>query len=181
MTAQTAERESTLGSQDKQGLALLGAALRAIGTVNDVRLCEQNLTVTRARQQSYKMDFAGRVPFGFSFTAGHDAAFHVPCGYRFWIEHITVSIPTKHDTLDVQMVTHSRHLFQQVSLQYGRDPSSDTDKPETGAAPPILVPGPTANTLLFSNGMEYGTSTVPSGAYVQMWGSLEPTDDPARA
>ena len=35
--------------------------------------------------------------------------------------------------------------------------------------------GPAASSLLFSNGMEYGSSIVPSGAYVQLWGCLEPT------
>ena len=180
MTAQTAEREITLAAEDVRRVASLAAALRAIGIVNQVQLHDQELTVTRAGQQPFEIDFSGRVPFGFVFTAGHDATFHLPCGYRFWIEHVSVSIPAKHDTMDVQMVTRSRHLFQQVSLRCGGDPGSDSGWPEMGAGLPILVQGPTANTLLFSTGMEYGTSIVPSGAYVQIWGCLEPTDDPAR-
>jgi hypothetical protein len=180
MTAQTAEREITLGTEDVHRLASLAAALRAIGIVNQVQLRQQELTITRSGQQPFEIDFSGRVPFGFVFTAGHDATFHVPCGYRYWMEHISLAIPTEHDSLDVQMVTRSRHLFQQVSLRRGSDPGSDGDTPEMGAAPPILVHASTANTLLFSNGMEYGTSIVPAGSYVQMWGCLEPTDDSAR-
>ena len=180
MKTQSTTREITMETEDSCHLESLAAALRAIGIVNQVPLHDQGLTITRSGQQPFEIDFSGRVPFGFVFTAGHDATFHVPCGYRFWVEHISVSIPAKHDTMDVQMVTRSRRLFQQVSLRCGGDPGSDSGWPEMGAALPILVQGPTANTLLFSNGMEYGTSIVPSSAYVQMWGCLEPTDDPAR-
>jgi hypothetical protein len=68
----------------------------------------------------------------------------------------------------VHLVTRSRHMFQHVSLESRGH----------GKAP-ILVPGSTENTLLFSNGSEPSSSTVPPGMYVQMWGYLEPTEDTA--
>ncbi len=179
MTAQTAVRDIELGTEDVDCVASLAAALRAVGIVNQVQLYEQGLTINRSGQQPFDIEFSARVPFGFVFTAGHDASFQVPCGYRFWIEHVSVSLPAEHDSLDVLLVTRSRHLFQQVSLRCGTDSSSDSGWPEMCAAPSILVNGPAANTLLFSNGMEYGTPIVPAGAYVEMLGFLQPTDDPA--
>ena len=175
MTAPTTRRGSTMETDDARPLSSLAATLRAIGIANQVPLSEQELTVNRSGQHPFEINFSDRVPFGFIFTAGHDATFPVPCGYRFWIEHISLSLPPKHDSLDVQMITHSRHLFQQVTLRCGNDSGSDSNSLEFADFLPIPVHAATANTLLFSNGMEYGTSIVPAGSYVQLWGYLEPT------
>ena len=177
MTTQSVNREITMETEDVRHLASMAAALCAVAIANQLPLIEQGLNVTLSGQPPLNIDFAERVPFGFIFTAGYEASFEVPCGYRFWIEHISLSLPTEHDALDVQLATLSEHTIQQVKLRYGCDPNADGDapKPKTGAAAPIIVPASTANTLLFSNGMEYGSSIVPSGSYVQLWGSLEPT------
>jgi hypothetical protein len=180
MTTQSANHEITMETEDVRHLASMAAALRAVAIANQLPLTEQGLTVTRSGQPSVSLDFAGKVPFGFIFTTGFEAAFEVPCGYRFWIEHISLSLPSEHDALDVQLATLSPHMIQQVKLRYGCDPNADGDapKPKTGASAPIMVPSSTTSTLLFSNGMEYGSSIVPPGSYVQLWGYLEPTEAP---
>ena len=180
MTTQSANREITMDTEEVRNLASMAAALRAVAIANQLPLIEQGLNLTLSGQPPLNIDFAERVPFGFIFTAGYEASFEIPCGYRFWIEHISLSLPTEHDALDVQLATLSEHTIQQVKLRYGCDPTAngDTAKPKTGEAAPIIVPASTASSLLFSNGMEYGSSIVPSGSYVQLWGYLEPTEDP---
>src|SRR5277367_5097935 len=93
MTAPTKKRGITIETDDVRPLSSLAAALRAIGVANQVPLSEQGLSVARSKQQPFEINLSGRVPFGFIFTAGHDATFQVPCGYRFWIEHISLSLP----------------------------------------------------------------------------------------
>jgi len=182
MTTQNANHQITMETDDVRNLASMTTALRAVAIAHQLPLLEQGLTVTHSGQPVLNLDFAAKVPFGFIFTAGYEASFEVPCGYRFWIEHISLSLPAEHDALDVQLATLSEHMIQQVKLRYGCDPNADGDTPKpmpkTGAAVPIMVPASTANTLLYSNGMEYGSSIVPSGSYVQLWGYLEPTEDP---
>ena len=180
MTKQSSNHEITMETEDVRHLASMAAALRAVAIANQLPLIEQGITVTRSGQPPLNLDFSGKVPFGFIFTAGYEASFEVPCGYRFWIEHISLSLPSEHDALDVQLATLSEHTIQQVRLRYGCDSNAtgDTPQPKMGAAVPIMVPASTASSLLFSNGMEYGTTVVPSGSYVQLWGYLEPTEAP---
>ena len=161
-------RERTLDPEDARRFAMLATALRIIGIVNDLRLQEQRLTVTCAKRQPLEVDFIGQVPFAFAFSEGHEATFRVPNRHRFVIEHVTVSSPAA-SASDVQMVTRSKQMFRQMTL---------TCTPtETDTAHPILVPGSTNNTLLFSKGVEHCSSIVPTDTYVQLWGYLEPTDD----
>jgi hypothetical protein len=176
MRNQSAKSAVTLDPEDIRRLTLLAAALRVVSIVNDLRLQRQTLSVTRAQQPPCEIEFTGRVPFAFAFTEGHEATFRVPSGHRFVIEHVTVSGPTS-NTVDVQMVTRSRHMFRQVSLPCGHGGQSVGPLPDMGADHPILLQGSTNNTLLFSNGTEHSSSTVPPETYVQMWGCLEPTDD----
>lgn len=178
MTAHSKGRVVTADAEDNRRLSLLAAALRVISIANHLRLRETTLTVTRAQQPPIDIEFTGRVPFAFAFTEGHEATFRVPTGHRFLIEHVTVSGPAAH-ALDVQMVTRSRHMFRQMTLPCGRQSQSDGSIPETGVDSPMAVHGATANTLLFGNGIEHSSSTVPPDTYVQMWGCLEPTDAPA--
>lgn len=177
MKTTSAKSEVTLDPEDVRRLALLAAALRFISIVNHLRLHEQHLTVTREEQPPVEIEFTGRVPFAFAFTEGREATFHVPNRHRFVIEQVTVSSPVTHG-LDVQMVTRSRHMFRQITLPCGRAGQSDRPTVVAGTDRPILVPGSTANTLLFSNGIEHNSSTVPTDAYVQLWGYLEPTEAP---
>jgi hypothetical protein len=178
MTTQGAHHEITMETEDVRQLASIAAALRAVAIANQLPLLEQGFTVTHSGQPPLNLDFSGSVPFGFVFTAGYEASFEVPCGYRFWIEHISLSLPAEHDNLDIQLATLSQHMIQQVKLRYGIDPDAAGDTPKMGAAVPIIVPASTASSLLFSNGMEYGTTVVPSGSHVQLWGYLEPTEAP---
>jgi hypothetical protein len=180
MTTPSANRQITMETEDVRQLASMAAAVRAVAIAEQLPLTEQRLTMTRSGQPALNLDFTGKVPFGFIFTACYEASFEVPCGYRFWIEHISLSLPSEHDVLDVQLATLSQHMIQQVKLRYGSNPNTDGDTttPKTGAAVPIMVPSSTANSLLFSHGMEYGTTVVPSGSYVQLWGYLEPTEAP---
>ncbi len=178
MKTQNAKSAVTLDPEDVRRLTLLAVALRVISIANQSRLQEQSLTVTRAQQPPCEVEFTGRVPFAFAFTEGHEATFRVPTGHRFVIEHVAVSGPAI-PSLDVQMVTRSRHMFRQMSLPCGRGGQPDGPMPELGGSHSILVQGSTNNTLLFSNGVEHSSSTVPPDTYVQMWGCLEPTDDPA--
>src|SRR5664279_4193841 len=156
MTTESANGEITMETEDVRQLASMAAAMRAVAIANQLPLIEQSFTVTRSGQPALNLDFAATVPFGFVFTAGYEASFEVPCGYRFWIEHISLSLPSEHDALDVQLATLSPHMIQQVKLRYGSEPDADGNapKPKTGAAVPIMVPSSTASTLLFSNGME---------------------------
>jgi hypothetical protein len=75
------------------------------------------------------------------------------------------------------MVTRSRRMFRQMTLTCTHDVASSTSEPEISGAHTVLVPGSTSNTLLLSKGAEPSSSIVPTGAYVQLWGYLEPTDD----
>ena len=175
MKTRNTKRESTTDPGDIRLLTSLAAALRIVGIVNELRLHEQSLTVTLTGRQSFEIDFRGRVPFSFAFTAGHEASFRVPRGHRFLIEHVSLSSTPKHDALEVQMVTRSAQMFRQQTLACNREIESNSDKP--GAFHSIVVHGSTANTLLFSNGAEQSSSTVPPDTYVQVWGCLEATDD----
>jgi hypothetical protein len=144
----------------------MAAAMRVICIDNQIRLQHQNVSVSCPPRPTAEIEFTGRVPLGFAFTEGHEAIFHVPSRHRFVIEHLIVSGSDDHEKTEVDMVTRSRRLFRHISLA-----SSG------GVRPPILVHGSTENTLLFRNGVEGSSSTVPPDTYVQMWGYLEPAGD----
>src|SRR5580765_4446989 len=128
MTTQSANHEITMETEDVRQLASMAAAMRAVAIANQLPLIEQSFAVIRSGQPALDIDFAAKVPFGFIFTAGYEASFEVPCGYRFWIEHISLSLPSEHDALDVQLATLSEHMIQQVRLRYGVDPNGAGEK-----------------------------------------------------
>jgi hypothetical protein len=176
MTGSSTTEENTNAADYVLRVAALAVAMRAICLDNQLRPREQSLYVTHAPQRATEIEFKGQVPFGFAFTEGHEATFRVPSGHRFVIEHITISCWARNGAMEVQMVTRSRHMFRHMTLVSGtREQPARTF--EFGAGASILVHGSTANTLLFNNGMDCSSSTVPPETYVQMWGYLEPTED----
>jgi len=171
-------RERTLDPEDARRFAMLATALRIIGIVNDLRLQEQRLTVTCAKRQPLEVDFIGQVPFAFAFSEGHEATFRVPNRHRFVIEHVTVSSPAA-SASDVQMVTRSKQMFRQMTLTCSHAAIPSALSSEAARTHTVLVPGSTSNTLLFSNGIQHSSFIVPANTYVQLWGYLEPTEDPS--
>lgn len=166
MKTSQAMSEKTRVTDDVLRIAALAAAMRVVCMDNQVRLRQQVLSGTYPAQTGSDAEFTGRVPFGFTFTEGKEATFRVPSGHRFVIEHLCVSGPDCRENTEVHMVTRSRRLFQYLSLASGADVTT-----------PIVVHGSTESTLLFRNGSEPSSSTVPVDTYVQMWGHLEPSED----
>lgn len=169
-------RERTTLADEVRRIASLAAAVRVICIAHQLSLRDQSLTVARHPQAPVQIDFTGREPFGFAFTEGSEATFHVPSRHRFVIEHIHVSSPNR-EHADVQLVTKSPHMYRQLTLTSGPDQASLGKGAQTGTSTPILVHESTANTFLFGDGEAYSSSTVPLGTYVQVWGYLEPTHD----
>ena len=159
-------------------IASLAAAVRVMCMANHLMLDEQSFTVARHPLRPVEIDFSERQPFGFAFTAGHEATFHVPHGHRFVIEQVNVCCWAQFEHLDVQLLTKSPHMFRQVTLTCWYEQPSLGENCETGTAAPILVHQSTANTFLFSNGDVHSSSTVPRDTYVQVWGYLEPAYEP---
>jgi hypothetical protein len=147
-------------------IAAMAAAMRVMCIDNQIRLRQQCLSVTCPPRPAAEIEFMGRVPFGFAFTEGKEATFRIPSGHRFVIEHLFVQVCDDQAHFEVHMVTRSRRMFQHLSL------ATDAD-----VTTPIVVHGSTENTLLFRNGIEPRSSTVPPDAYLQMWGYLESTED----
>jgi hypothetical protein len=177
MNAQRATRETSTATDDMSTIAALTSALRVICIANQLRLHRESLTVTRPPHRDVEVDFAGRVPFGFAFTEGHEATFHVPAGHRYVIEQMSVSCWATNQPTDLQLLTRSPHMFRQMTVACGMVAPSGHEMPDAGAAAPIQVNGSTSNTLLFSNGKSHSSSTVPPQTYVQLWGYLEPVFD----
>jgi len=168
MNTSEAITEEARVAEDVARFAAMAAAIRVICIDNQVRLQQECLSVSRPPRSAAEIDFVGRVPFGLAFTEGNEATFRVPSGHRFVIEHVFVQDCDDQTHLEVNMVTRSRRMFQHLSLATSAEVTS-----------PIVVHGSTENTLLFRNGVEPSSSTVPLDAYVQMWGYLEPTGDAA--
>jgi hypothetical protein len=158
--------ENATVAQDVLRIAAMAAAMRVICIDNQIRLRQQVLSVTCPPRAASDIEFTGRVPFGFAFTEGKEATFHVPSGHRFVIEQLLVSGADGQEKVDVHLVTRSRRLFQHLSLATGSD-----------VATPIVIHGSTESTLLFRNGIEPSSSIVPPDTYLQMWGYLEPAGD----
>jgi len=157
------------GVEDVRHAALLAAALHAICRANQSRLSSQRLTVSRPPSFDADLEFVGRVPIGFAFSEGHEAIFHVPSGHHFIVEHVYVSTGSPVDELEVQMVTRSSQMFRQMTIGKSSEPVE--------VSMPLLVPGSSVNTLMFRNGSQQSSFMVPAGAYVQIWGYLEPIED----
>jgi len=170
MKSQKARRETTTVIDDTVRVAVLTAALRILCIANQLQLQRQSMTVTRPPECDMPIDFTGAVPFGFAFTEGHEATFHVPSGHRYVIEQISTSNCVANEPEDVQLLTRSPHMFRQMTVAS----RTDHEKPDPGLSAPVVVNGPTANTLLFSNGESHSAAIVPAGTYVQLWGYLEP-------
>jgi hypothetical protein len=168
-------RETDPGIDDIRRITALTVAVRIIFIAHQLKLREQSLTVTRNPKRPVTVDFVERTPFGFAFTAGNEAAFRVPSGHRFVIENMHVSCWAKDDLVDVQLVTRSPRMFRQVTSWPENSPIDDSLQ-ATGA--PLVVSGSTTNTFLFGNGEWHSSSTVPSDTYLQIWGYLEPFEDP---
>jgi len=177
MKTQRGYRETTTVTDDIRSIAALTLALRVIFIANQLKLYRESLTVTRPPQRDVEVDFAGRVPFGFAFTEGHEATFHVPSGHRYVIEQMCVSCWAKDEHIDLQLLTKSPHMFRQMTVACGMEHRTGDQKPDDVADAPILVGGSTTNTFLFSNGRTHSSPTVPPETYVQVWGYLEPVYD----
>lgn len=177
MNAWHMNRETPIATEDVRSVAALTAAIRVICITNQMRMQRQAITVARPPLHNVQIDLTGRVQVGFAFTEGHKAVFHVPSGHRLVIEHVKLSCWSKHEHVEIHLVTESRHMFRLMWLTSWPEQASLGDNAETGTAVPILVRGSTANTLLFSNGSARGSSTVPPDTYVQVWGYLEATHD----
>jgi hypothetical protein len=164
-------------SEGIRQIASLAAAVRVMCIANELRLSEQSFTVTRQPQPPVAIDFTERAPFGFAFTEGRDATFHVPTGYRYVIENVYVSCWAKHDRVDLHLVTRSRRMFRQVTLRCWPEPAMLDARNQNELAAPILVNESTSNAFLFSDAEVHNSSTVPPETYVQIWGYLEPVHE----
>jgi hypothetical protein len=175
MNTQHGNRETPVATEDVRRIVALTAAIRVLCITNQVQLQRQRfITVNRPPQRDVRIDVTGPVPFGFAFTEGHEATFHVPSGHRFVIEqmHIACSSPNQHS--DVQLVTRSRHMFRSLTVtDRPHHPESQTGTDDA----PMQLLGSSTSTFLFSNGAVHNSSTVPPDTYVQLWGYMEPTDD----
>ena len=178
MNAIDRNRETEPPCDDIQRIAVLSAALRVICVANQLKLRDQSLMVTRHPRPPVSIDFSEREPFGFVFTEGHEAAFHVPSGHRFVIEHLHVSCGSQPNEWDLQLVTKSRHMFRQVTLTCAPELGLPGENVQKGTPTPIIANESTLNTFLFSNGAAHSSSVVPPESYLQIWGYLEPTYDP---
>jgi hypothetical protein len=155
------------GAEEVRHAALLAAALHAICLANQSWLNAHRLIVSRPPSFYADLDFEGQVPVGFAFSDGHEAIFHVPTGHRFVIEHVYVSPDSSEAEIEVQMITRSKQMFRQMTI--------GSTNSRTEVSTPFVVPGSSANTLLFRNGGQQSSFLVPVGGYVQIWGYLEPT------
>jgi hypothetical protein len=170
MKANDRNRENVTTIEDIRRIVSLAPALRVMCVAHQLRVREQNLTVTRPPQQPGQIDFTGREPFGFVFTEDNDATFHVPSGHRFVIEQLSVSSPANQH-FEVQLVTKSRHVFRILTVSDWPEHSSCGETARTTSVAPIQVCGSSASTFLFSGGELHRSSTVPPDSYVQVWGT----------
>lgn len=163
--------------QDSAEAVCWCATLRALTqwtcALNRLALREGRLTVTSPSRQRRALDFAGRVPFGFAFTEGHQTTFNVPSGHRFVIEHLNISCSAANPHLLVQLVTKSPYMFRNLTLC---NSPGELNRGEVSS--PIQIQGFTTNMFLFSNGELRNSSRVPPDTYLQVWGYLEPTSFP---
>jgi hypothetical protein len=159
--------------------AALAALTQLTCVVNELKLREDCLTVASPPKQTPELDFAGRQPFGFAFTEGHQATFNVPSGYRLVIEHINIACwAENHPHLFVQLVTKSPHMFRNLTLCTSAAELARADSYPALPAAEIQIQGLTTNTFLFSDGELKNSSTVPPDTYVQVWGYLERSSFP---
>lgn len=135
-----------------------------------------SLAPSRPQLHPFLFDFIGREPFGFAFTAGREAKFHVPSGHRFVVEHVNVSCWAKDDRLEVQLVTQSSSRCCTLTPAHSPLQPLTNDAAGVHAADPIRVQGSSVSTFLFSNEEVHQSSVVPPETYVQVWGYLEPTN-----
>jgi hypothetical protein len=171
------DRNQMRADEDIRRIAALATAVQVVCLANQLTLREQSLTVTRPPLPPVELELGGRQPFGFAFTAGHDASFSVPAGVRFVIEHLDVSCGRTGPPVSVLLVTKSRYMFRQLCLNgCARQPSPD-ENAEAGDMTPILVHETTANTFIFGDGDGRSSCVVPPDTFVQVWGYLEPTHD----
>jgi hypothetical protein len=178
MKGKNPNRETPTATEDVRRVAALTAAIRVICIANQVHTLQQRMTVTRAPRPDVEIDFTGRVPFGFAFTEGHEATFHVPYGHRFVIEHMDISCSS--GFVDVQLVTRSRRMFRSLTVTDWLNRAPSPEDVGSSSAAPIQVHGSSASTFMFGNGAVHNSSTVPQDTYVQVWGYLEPAYDAER-
>lgn len=160
--------------QEMACIAGLASAMRLVCSANGLPLREQVLTVTRPPLPPVELEFTGPQPFGFAFTAGHEATFRVPTGHRFVIEHVYVSQSAKAGHADVHLVTKSRYMFRHLTLNGWPEQPSPDEGPDGSPTTQLVMHESTTNTFLFSDGEARSSSTVPPDSYLQVWGYLEP-------
>jgi hypothetical protein len=139
MNAYKATSQDAIVAEDVIRIAALAAAMRVICAGNQIRLQHQSLSVSCPPRPTTEIEFTGRVPFGFAFTEGHEATFHVPSRHRFVIEHVSVSGGAEDDKVEMQMVTRSRHIFRHITLWSGSEQQSTSQSSRTSGAHTVLV------------------------------------------
>jgi hypothetical protein len=131
---------------------------------------------SRPMLEPFLFDWVGREPFGFAFTAGRAARFHVPPGHRFVVEHVDISCWAQDDQLEVELVTKSSSRCCKLTQAHSPSQPLPDGNARAGAAAPVWVQGSSVSTFLFSNAEVHDSPIVPPETYVQVWGYLEPTN-----
>jgi hypothetical protein len=166
-------KQSTAADDMRRSTSLLSAMGIMRADERSVPL-DPDLTTTRPLLQPFLFDFIGHEPFGFSFTAGRGARFHVPSGHRFVVEHVNIACWAKDDRLTVQLVTKSSSRCCTLTQAHSPLQPLTNDAAGVHVVGPIWVQGSSVSTFLFSNGEVHESSVVPPETYVQVWGYLEP-------
>ena len=101
----------------------------------------------------------------------------MPSGHRFAIEHVCVSRGAVGlEIREIQLETRSRHLFRHMTLWCASEyPANNSSAPDRSRR--VLVPGPSGNTLLFSDCAGHRSNAVPPDTCVEVCGYLEPAQD----
>ena len=92
MTAQTCRSRDHAGNRGCPSPRFVAAALRAVAIANQLPLRDQVLAVAYSGQPTLELVSRPACRSASSSPLAR-AAFQVPCGYRFRIEHISLSLP----------------------------------------------------------------------------------------
>jgi hypothetical protein len=169
-------RNQSTAADDMSHVTSLTCPTGIMRTDGCSELREPGVTASHPRLRPFLFDFIGREPFGFVFTAGHEARFHVPSGHRFVVEQVNIACWAKDDHLDVQLVTKYSSRWCNPTQALSTSPASPDSDEGAQAVEPIWVQGSSVSTFLFSNAEVHDSSIVPPDTYVQVWGYLEPTN-----
>jgi len=174
-TIEVNRKKSTAANQMRRATSLMSAMgiMRADGSSVPH---DPSLFASRPLLERFLFDCIGREPFGFAFTAGRVARFHVPSGHRFVVEHVDISCWAQDDQLEVQLVTKSSSRCCKLTQPASRSQPSPDGNAGAEAAAPIWMQGSSVSTFVFSNAEVHDSPIVPPETYVQVWGYLEPTN-----